>query len=82
MLSIGLWRLYINITIIILDIIHRPVFYLKQDISETTFCPRPQTEPSNLGQINRASLCLQFHLQMQTEPSLRNSILNKGQDDR
>jgi hypothetical protein len=29
MLSIGLWRRYINITITILDIIHRPVFYLK-----------------------------------------------------
>jgi hypothetical protein len=29
MLSIGLWRWYINMTITILDIIHRPVFYLK-----------------------------------------------------
>jgi hypothetical protein len=29
MLSIGLWRWYINITITILDIVHRPVFYLK-----------------------------------------------------
>jgi hypothetical protein len=29
MLSIGLLRLYINITVTILDIIHRPVFYLK-----------------------------------------------------
>jgi hypothetical protein len=27
--SIGLWRWYINITVTILDIIHRPVFYLK-----------------------------------------------------
>jgi hypothetical protein len=27
--SIGLWRWYISITITILDIIHRPVFYLK-----------------------------------------------------
>jgi hypothetical protein len=26
---IGLWRCYINITITILDIIHRPAFYLK-----------------------------------------------------
>jgi hypothetical protein len=26
---IGLWRWYINIAITILDIIHRPVFYLK-----------------------------------------------------
>jgi hypothetical protein len=29
MLSIGLWPRYVNITITILDIIHRPVFYLK-----------------------------------------------------
>jgi hypothetical protein len=29
MLSIDLWRWYINITTTILDIIHRPVFYLK-----------------------------------------------------
>jgi hypothetical protein len=29
MLSIGLWRWYVNITIRILDIIHGPVFYLK-----------------------------------------------------
>jgi hypothetical protein len=28
-LSVGLWRWYINITKTILDIIHRPVFYLK-----------------------------------------------------
>jgi hypothetical protein len=29
MLSIGLWRWYINISLTILDVIHRPVFYLK-----------------------------------------------------
>jgi hypothetical protein len=29
--SLGLWRWYINITITILDIIHRPVFYLKHN---------------------------------------------------
>jgi hypothetical protein len=34
---VGLWRWYINITITILDIIHRPVFYLKHDVSETGF---------------------------------------------
>jgi hypothetical protein len=33
-LSIGLWRWHINTTITILDIIHRPVFYLKH-ISKT-----------------------------------------------
>jgi hypothetical protein len=30
--SLGLWRWYINITITVLDIIHRAVFYLKQAI--------------------------------------------------
>jgi hypothetical protein len=29
MLYIGLWRWYSNITITIVEIIHRPVFYLK-----------------------------------------------------
>jgi hypothetical protein len=32
MQSIGLWRWYINITVTILDIIHRPVFYLKRTV--------------------------------------------------
>jgi hypothetical protein len=32
MWSIGLWKWYINITITILDIIHRPVSYLKHMI--------------------------------------------------
>jgi hypothetical protein len=38
MLPVGLWRWYISITIIILDIIYRPVFYLKHNLSETGFC--------------------------------------------
>jgi hypothetical protein len=38
MLSIGLLRWYINITIRILDIIHRPVFYLKHN-STLLVCP-------------------------------------------
>jgi hypothetical protein len=37
MLSIGLLRWYINGTITILDIIHRPVFYLK--LNSTQVCP-------------------------------------------
>jgi hypothetical protein len=32
-MSIGLWRWYINITITILDIIHRPVFYLELNLT-------------------------------------------------
>jgi hypothetical protein len=44
MLFVGLWRWYINITVTILDIIHRPVFYLNQNISETEFYLRLQVE--------------------------------------
>jgi hypothetical protein len=33
MLSIGLWRWYINITITILDIIHRPVFLFETQLN-------------------------------------------------
>jgi hypothetical protein len=36
MSSSEIWRL---ITITILDIIHRPVFYLKYDVSETELSP-------------------------------------------
>jgi hypothetical protein len=34
------WSWYIDITIIILDIIHRSVLYLKYDVSENQFCLR------------------------------------------
>jgi hypothetical protein len=46
MLSTGLWRWYINITITILDIIHHPVFYLisldrlSPDVIVFKFVPR------------------------------------------
>jgi hypothetical protein len=56
MLSVGLWRWYINITITIRDIIHHSIFYLKHDISETGFCPRLQVEPTQLVLIEWASL--------------------------
>jgi hypothetical protein len=58
MLSIGLWRWYINIAINILDIIHRPIFYLKYDVSEAGFCLRIQVETTQLGPTNRGTLCL------------------------
>jgi hypothetical protein len=52
--SIGLWRWYINISITILDIMHRPVFYLKLN-SSLYVCPyltgntlRLRYEPNNL----------------------------------
>jgi hypothetical protein len=48
MLSVGLSRRYINVTIINLGIIHRPVFYLKHGASETAFCLRIKEEPTQL----------------------------------
>jgi hypothetical protein len=38
--SLGLWEWYINATINILYIIHRLVFYLNHNVSETGFCLR------------------------------------------
>jgi hypothetical protein len=35
--SIGPWR-YVNVSITVLNIIHRPVFYLKRNVSETDLC--------------------------------------------
>jgi hypothetical protein len=58
MLSIGLWWWYINITITILHIIHRPVSYLKHNILETEFFLRRQVEPTQMGPLEAASLCL------------------------
>jgi hypothetical protein len=52
------WRWYITITSTILEFIHRPVFYFKHTASETGFRLRIQLEPTQLGQIEIASLCL------------------------
>jgi hypothetical protein len=41
----------------ILDIIQRPLFYLKHDVSETVFCLRLHVEPTPMCPIERASLC-------------------------
>jgi hypothetical protein len=42
--EIMIWIL--AITIIVLDIIHRPAFYVKHNISEIEFCLRAQVEPT------------------------------------
>jgi hypothetical protein len=42
----------IVITVTVLDIIHRPVVYLKYNHSETGFCHRLQEELTELGQID------------------------------
>jgi hypothetical protein len=39
-------------TVTVLDNIHRPVFYLKRDVSETEFCLRRQAEPTQLASID------------------------------
>jgi hypothetical protein len=41
-----------------LDIIHHSDFYLKQKVSETAFFLRLQVEPTQLGSIDKASVCL------------------------
>jgi hypothetical protein len=50
-------RWYINITITILDIIHRPVFYLKTHLG-TGLCLPSQMEATQVGHIETTSLCL------------------------
>jgi hypothetical protein len=52
MLSIGLWRWYSNIIISVLDIIRRPVFYLKHQVSNTEFCLCLQVEPTEMGLLS------------------------------
>jgi hypothetical protein len=54
MLSIGLRRWYINITITILDIIHRSLFYVKHNVSETGLYLSFQVEPTQFGPLDRA----------------------------
>jgi hypothetical protein len=53
---------YAVITITVLDIIHRPVFYLKHNVLQTGFCLRAQL--------------YRFHLKMEIESSLRNFMDN------
>jgi hypothetical protein len=42
----------------LLDIVHRPVLYVKHDVSETGFCLRPQVKLTQLDPIDRATPCL------------------------
>jgi hypothetical protein len=58
-----------------LDIVHRPVFILKHNVSETGFCLRPKIKTSSIdwAQLSR------FYLKTKTESSLRNvAILSKN----
>jgi hypothetical protein len=54
-------------TITILDIIHCPASYLKQGVSETVFCFCRQEEPTDLGLVDRASICLRIRRQVLAE---------------
>jgi hypothetical protein len=40
-----------------MDIIHRAVFHLKHDVSETGLCLHLQVEPTQIDPIERANLC-------------------------
>jgi hypothetical protein len=72
----------VSTTITILDIIHRRVFYLKRDISETKFCLRFQVEITQVGPTDIATREIEtssfycghlsrFNLMTETESSLR-----------
>jgi hypothetical protein len=65
-----------GLTITILGIIDRPVFYLKHGGSQTGFCLRLQAEPTQLGLINRASLCLRAPA---TAPETETCFINLAQ---
>jgi hypothetical protein len=81
MLSIDLWRWYINITITILDTNHRPVFYLKHVVSETGFCIRLQVEPTQFVPVDIVSVSGHENGDRISSPSPKRRVLNKGQDD-
>jgi hypothetical protein len=54
-----LWKFEIknrNVSIIILEIVHPSVVYLKHDVSETGFCLRLEVIPTQLSPIDRASI--------------------------
>jgi hypothetical protein len=90
-LSVGLWRWYINIVITILGVIHRPVFFLSQDVSETGFCLRLQVQPPRLGPIvpdrtqtlslSTESICVGYTWARRQVHFSKCRIFNKKQDN-
>jgi hypothetical protein len=52
------YQAYLCLTATIPAITHRPILYLKHDVSETWFCLRLQTEPTKMDPTERASLSL------------------------
>jgi hypothetical protein len=67
-----------SITITILDIIHRPVFYLKYNVSETEYCPCVQEETSLYLLVPTGKIPLGDGHRIQ---SPKCCVLNKRQDD-
>jgi hypothetical protein len=47
--SKGLWRWHSNLDVTVLDIIHRPLFYLKHSIWEIGSCLRLQLQPTRMA---------------------------------
>jgi hypothetical protein len=52
-----------------LDIIHRPAYISKHDVSETGFYLRLQVKPTQFGPIDRASLYLRRGLALSIGPN-------------
>jgi hypothetical protein len=50
--SVGLWKWYINIIVTVLDVIHRPGFYLKHNFLETGFFPQTATSSIDWFQLS------------------------------
>jgi hypothetical protein len=48
--------LILNITIIIVDVMYRLVFYLKDDVKEIGFRIRLQVEPTQFGPMDRKAV--------------------------
>jgi hypothetical protein len=80
-ISIDVWRLYINITTTILCIIYHPVFYLKHSLQKTGFCLCLQVEPTQLRQSRLAqSIDSNWAEDGQRILSPKGWVLTKSQD--
>jgi hypothetical protein len=55
-----------------MGIIHRPVFYVKHNVSETGLCLRLRPE-TGTSSVDWAQLSM-YHLKTETESSLRNAV--------
>jgi hypothetical protein len=58
--------------------IHRPVFYLKHNVSETEFSPRRQVEPTQLGPTVRATASVSGHQEVKVKVILRPTVSRRS----